>query len=101
MILAVFSSAAQATQCEPVDFDELTHFPSTAFTALTSATSGATIYYTVGQYQCPADPTHSSQVYSTPIGCPPGEKRFIKAFAAKAGMTDSLIGCYEVDNTNN
>jgi hypothetical protein len=101
VILAGFGASAQATQCEPVEFDQLTGYPVTAFVALSTATSGATIKYTVGTLGCPADPTSGSQTYTTPIGCPVGQKRYIKAYATKVGMTDSIIDCFEVDNTGN
>jgi hypothetical protein len=106
VILAGLSASAQATQCEEVEFDQHTGFPFTAFTALSTQTSGATIFYTIGTLSCPADPTHTggtqtgnTQIYSIPIGCPVGAKRYIKALAYKAGMTDSIIICFEVDNT--
>jgi hypothetical protein len=101
VVLAGFGASAQAKQCSEVEFDQYTGYPATAFTALSTLTSGATIYYTIGTLGCPADPTHSSQVYSTPIGCPVGQRRYIKAFAAHAGMIDSIIICFEVDNTGN
>ena len=105
--LIVFpSSSAFATQVDPVDFSEDGSYPSTVFVSLSTTTSGATIFYIVGQYTYPADPTHNGstpincQVYNgTPIGVPNGTRRFIKALAYKDGMTDSIVTSYEVDNT--
>ena len=55
---------------------------------LTSATSGATIYYTTDG----SSPTSSSSAYSAPIAVAGnGTTMTIKAFAAKSGMTDSAV----------
>jgi len=106
LALVVFpSSSALATQVDDVEFAESGHYPHTIFVTLSSTTSGATIFYTIGQYWYADDPTHNGstpincQVYFTPIGVPAGTRRFIKAVAYKSGMTDSNVTLYEVDNT--
>lgn len=54
---------------------------------LSSATDGASIYYTMGA--SPADPTTSSTLYSSPISVT--EATTIKAIAVKDGMTNSSV----------
>lgn len=105
LALVVFpSSSALATQVDDVEFSESGN-PNTVFVTLSSGTSGATIFYTVGQYWFAADPIHNGstpincQVYYTPIGVPVGQRRYIKAVAYKSGMTDSNITIYVADNT--
>jgi len=93
------SALAQLPRCSPVGFDESGHYPNTVFVSM-SSNAGATIYYTVGTVNYPPAPTHSSAIYSAPLGTPGGQKRFYKAIANKPGVcTDSVVTQYEVDNT--
>jgi hypothetical protein len=61
--------------------------------SLSSATTGATIYYTVDG----STPTHSSAVYSAPIVVN-GASLTIRAFASTAGYQDSpiVVGTYQI-----
>lgn len=60
---------------------------------LTSATAGATIYYTVDG----STPTHSSTTYSAPINVSGGSLT-IRAFASASGYQDSpvVVGTYQI-----
>ena len=58
-----------------------------AVAAITCATDGATIHYTVGE--SPADPTASDAVYSSPVTLTDGQT--IKAIAVKDGMKPSAV----------
>jgi hypothetical protein len=60
---------------------------------LSSATTGATIYYTVDG----STPTHSSSVYSAPIVVS-GASLTIRAFASATGFQDSpiVVGTYQI-----
>jgi RHS repeat-associated protein len=73
---------------------------------MSTGTEGATIFYTMGTIQYPPSPTHNgatptgnTQVYSSPVTVSNGMKRYFRAIAYKAGMTDSEESWYEVDNT--
>ena len=101
------SSSALAQQCEPVDFTENGNsYPQTIYVYATTATSGATIFATMGNHYIPADPTHNG---GTPTGSTficggtfavfAGDHKWFKAIAYKAGMTDSVLNIYEVDNS--
>jgi hypothetical protein len=61
--------------------------------SLSSATTGATIYYTVDG----STPTHSSSVYSAPIVVS-GASLTIRAFASATGFQDSpiVVGTYQI-----
>ncbi|MEY2518281.1 MAG: hypothetical protein QOF24_40 [Verrucomicrobiota bacterium] len=106
-LIAFASSSALATQCETAEFTENgNHYPQTIYVYVTTATPGATIFATVGNHYIPADPTHSG---GTPTGSSficggtfavfAGDHKWIKAVVYKAGMTDSLIEIYEIDNS--
>jgi len=107
-LIAAVSSSALATQAEPVVFTESGSYPNTIYVYATTATSGATIFATMGNYFIPADPTHNGD---TPTGTTficggtfavfAGQYKHFKALAYKAGMTDSSISYYEVDNSGN
>jgi hypothetical protein len=107
-LITCAASSALATQCEPVDFTDNGNYPNTVYVYATTATSGATIFATMGNYYIPADPTHNG---GTPTGSTficggtfavfPGDHKWFKAIAYKAGMTDSVLNIYEVDNSGN
>jgi hypothetical protein len=60
-------------------------FDNSVSVLITSATTGATIYYTIDG----STPTTGSAVYAAPIGI--SATTTIKALAAKSGMTDSTV----------
>ena len=67
-----------------------------------SSDDGCTIYYTVNAYNWPADPTHSSAIYTARLGVPFGQRRYYKALAYKANALpteDSAIVSYVADNS--
>lgn len=107
-LIAFASSSALAQQCEPVEFTEDGGYPYTTYVYATTATSGATIFATMGNHYIPADPTHNG---GTPTGSTficggtfavfVGDHKWFKAIAYKAGMTDSVLNTYEVDNSGN
>jgi len=108
-LIACASSSAFATQCEIAEFsDNGATYPQTIYVYVTTATPGATIFATVGNHFIPADPTHSG---GTPTGSTficggtfavfAGDYKWIKAVVYKAGMTDSAMTIYEVDNSGN
>jgi hypothetical protein len=107
-LMACASSSALATQCEPAEFTESGGYPSTAYIYVTTATPGATIFATVGNHFVPADPTHSGGM---PTGSTficggtfavfVGDYKHVKCVVYKAGMTDSIMTSYELDNTGN
>src|SRR5205814_3046451 len=74
---------------------------------MSTPTSGATIFYTLGTVGYPADPTHNgstatngTMTYSgSPMGINNGQHRWFKALAYKDGMIDSAVNSYEVDNS--
>ena len=88
-----FSSGTTQTAADPV-FSPLPGAYTTAQNVtLTSATPGATIYYTVDG----STPTTSSPVYSSPIVVN-GVSLTIRAFAAAAGYQSSpvVVGAYQI-----
>lgn len=107
-LIAYAATSALATQCEPVDFTDDGGYPGTVYVYATTATPGATIFATMGNYYIPADPTHNG---GTPTGSTficggtfavfSGQHKWFKAIAYKAGMTDSVLNIYEVDNSGN
>jgi hypothetical protein len=107
-LIACASSFALAKQCQPAEFSESGGFPSTAYIYVTTATPGATIFATVGNHFIPVDPTHSG---SSPINptfiCGGtfavfvGDSKYVKCIVYKAGMTDSVMTSYALDNTGN
>lgn len=107
LALIVFpTSSVLADQVEPPEFTETGHHPNTIFLSITTATSGATIFYTRSLYPSypPPYPIHNGstpvncQVYYGPLGVGNGQYSFFIAVAYKAGMTDSSE-YWEVDNT--
>ncbi len=106
--IAYASSSALASPCEPAEFEESGVYPSTVYVYVTTATPGATIFATVGNHFIPSNPTHSG---SSPTGTTficggtfavfVGDYKHIKAVVYKAGMTDSAVTYYAVDNTGN
>ena len=72
---------------------------------MTSATAGATIFYTISNFpnvvptHNGATPTGSTAIYSSHVGVAPGSARYFQAVAYQAGMTDSDVTTYDVDNT--
>jgi hypothetical protein len=107
-LIAFASSSALAEQCAAVEFTEDGWYPYTIYVYATTATSGATIFATMGNGYIPANPTHNG---GTPTGSTficggtfavfAGQHKWFKAIAYKAGMTDSDLSIYEVDNTAN
>jgi hypothetical protein len=108
-LIAFASSSALATQAEPVDFTESGNFPNTIYVTLTTETSGATIFATVGYSGViPGNPTHnggtptgSTFICTAPIVVLVGQHKWIKAIAYRSDLTDSGVSLYEVDNTGN
>jgi hypothetical protein len=107
-LIACASSSAFATQCEPAEFSESGGFPSTAYIYVTTATPGAIIFATVGNHFIPLDPTHSgSHETGTTFRCGGtfavfvGDYKHVKCIVYKAGMTDSVMTSYDLDNTGN
>ena len=101
------SSSALAQQCDTVQFTENGNtYPQTIYVYATTTTPGATIFATRGNHYIPANPTHSG---GTPTGSTficggtfavfAGDHKWFKAIAYKAGLTDSPIAIYEVDNS--
>ena len=108
-LIAFASSSAFAQQCEPVDFAESGNFPNTIYVTLTTGTSGATIFATVGNSGViPGNPTHnggtptgSTFICTAPIVVLVHQHKWIKAIAYRSDLTDSDVALYEVDNTGN
>ena len=108
-LIAWASSSARATQCEPAEFSESGGFPSTAYIYVTTATPGAIIFATVGNHFVPVNPTHDSSGHeiSPTFRCGGtfavfvGDYKHVKCIVYKAGMTDSVMTEYELDNTGN
>lgn len=107
LALIVFpTSSVLADDVEPLEFTQIGHHPNTIFLAISTPTSGATIFYTrsLYPYYPPPYPVHNGstpvncQVYYGPLGVGNGQYAFFMAVAYKAGMTDA--GDYgDVDNT--
>lgn len=102
------SSSALASPCEPAEFEESGVYPSTVYVYVTTATPGATIFATVGNHFVPVNPTHSGPTPTSPtficggtFAVFVGDYKHIKAVVYKAGMTDSAVTYYAVDNTGN
>jgi len=107
-LIAFASSSALATQAEPVEFSESGNYPNTIYVYLSTATSGATIFATVGNYFIPANPTHNGGtptgttfICTAPILVFSGQHKWIKAVAYRSDLTDSGVSIYEVDNSGN
>ena len=108
-LIAFASSSALATQAESVDFAESGAFPNTIYVTLTTGTSGATIFATVGTSGViPGNPTHnggtptgSTFICTAPIVVLVHQHKWIKAIAYRSDLTDSDVSLYEVDNTGN
>jgi hypothetical protein len=81
----------------PVEFTETGHFPNAIQVSMSTGTEGATIFYTMGTLQYSTAPTHdangnatgNTQRYTGPVTVSNGMKRYFRAIAYKAGMTDS------------
>lgn len=106
VLTTVPATTAQAQQVDNVEFTESGHYPHTVWLTLSTTTPGTTIFYRTNGLACPANPTHSgstptngTNVYTSPIPVAAGSVRFITAVAYKAGMTDSIILCYQADNS--
>jgi hypothetical protein len=105
-LTAIPAPSAQAQQVDSVEFTETGHYPHTVWLYLSTTTPGATIFYRTNGLACPGDPTHNgstptngTNVYTgSPLPVAAGSMRFITALAYKAGMTDSIILCYQADN---
>jgi Legume lectin domain/Chitobiase/beta-hexosaminidase C-terminal domain len=88
-----FTSSATPVAAEPVFSPIPGTYTATQDVSLSSATSGATIYYTVDG----STPSHSSAIYSAPIVVS-GPSLTIRAFASATGDQDSPIvaGAYVI-----
>lgn len=108
-LIACASSSAFATQCEPAEFNESgDSYPHVIYIYVTTATPGAIIFATVGNHFIPLDPTHSgSHETGTTFRCGgtfavfAGDYKHIKCIVYKAGMTDSAMTTYDLDNSGN
>ncbi len=90
-----FTSGTTQVAADPV-FNPLPGtYTTTQNVSLSSATTGATIYYTVDG----STPTHSSNVYSAPIVVS-GASLTIRAFASASGYQDSpiVVGTYQIQS---
>jgi hypothetical protein len=88
-----FSSGTTQTAAEPVFNPAPGTYTTAQNVSLTSATTGATIYYTTDG----STPTHSSATYSAPIVVN-GTSLTIRAFASASGYQDSpiVVGTYQI-----
>ncbi len=88
-----FTPGATRTAADPVFSPAPGTYIAAQQVSLTSATAGATIYYTVDGSM----PTHSSTIYSAPINVSGGSLT-IRAFASASGYQDSPIdvGAYQI-----
>jgi hypothetical protein len=102
------TSSALATPADEVTFTEDGCYPSSIYVYLSTTTSGATIFATVGNHYIPADPTHSGGtatgntfICTQPIIVFAGQNKWIKAIAWRSDLTDSAVNILQVDNTAN
>jgi hypothetical protein len=88
-----FTSGTTETAADPVFNPSPGTYTSSQNVFLSTATPGATIYYTVDG----STPTHSSAVYSAPIVVS-GASLSIRAFASATGYQDSpiVVGTYQI-----
>ncbi|MEA2539182.1 MAG: hypothetical protein QOH35_548 [Acidobacteriaceae bacterium] len=88
-----FTSGTTQVAADPVFSPLPGTYTSAQNVSLSSATTGATIYYTVDG----STPTHSSSVYSAPIVVS-GASLTIRAFASATGFQDSpiVVGTYQI-----
>jgi hypothetical protein len=88
-----YNSGATQTAAEPVFAPTPGTYTTAQNVKLTSATTGATIYYTIDG----STPTHSSATYSSPIVVN-GTSLTIRAFASASGYQDSpiVVGTYQI-----
>jgi hypothetical protein len=91
-----FTSGTTQVAADPVFNPSPGTYTSAQNVSLSSATTGATIYYTVDG----STPTHSSSVYSAPIVVS-GASLTIRAFASATGFQDSpiVVGTYQIQGT--
>ncbi len=88
-----FTSGTTQVAADPLFNPSPGTYSSAQNVSLSSATTGATIYYTVDG----STPTHSSSVYSAPIVVS-GASLTIRAFASASGFQDSpiVVGTYQI-----
>jgi len=108
LALSAFPSSSVLAAPDPVEFTEDTPYFPTIYVYATTATSGATIFATMGNYYIPADPTHNG---GTPTGSTficggtfavfQGDHKWFKAIAWRSDLGDSVLNTYEVDNSGN
>lgn len=84
--IGAYQTVSEATVVTPTFSPVAGTYNSTQSIAITTATSGATIYYTTDG----STPTTGSTVYSTAISI--AASQTIKALGVKSGMTNSAIG---------
>ena len=94
-----------ANQCKPVTFSASGGGTTALYVYLASATTGATIFYTVSNVDY-VTPTHNGltplsptfKYTGTPISVLRGQEKFIQAVAYKSGMVDSIFTQYDAIN---
>jgi RHS repeat-associated protein len=97
------------SQVDPVVFsDYQTTSVRPVHVTLSTDTPGTTIFYTISDTPQAANPTHDGPTptggtfaYTGPITVGPGATRWFKAMGYKAGMSDSILTEYGVDNSGN
>ena len=105
-------SSARADQVASVDISDDSPHPGHATITMSTATSGATIFYTVSHFSSPPDPTHTGttpgpgttkyyNAWTVPYMAGINSVWYIKAIAYKAGLTDSDVSFDYCDNTGN
>lgn len=94
-------------QVEPIVIQDDGEYGQTVHVTMDTATAGATIFYQIGDIQY-VTPTHDSSgngtngtaTYYGPLSVPAGQQAYIRAVAYQAGMTDSEMSDWIVDNTS-
>lgn len=91
-------------QCAPVTFSTTGGYPNVLKVYMSTTTTGATIFYTIGNsdYVTPthngSTPTGNTHVYTGPVSVAKNADKFFEAVAYKSGMTDSVFTEFEADN---
>jgi hypothetical protein len=108
LALSAFPSSSLMAAPDPVEFTDDGGYPGTVYVYATTATSGATIFATMGNHYIPANPTHNG---GTPTGSTficggtfavfSGDHKWFKAIAWRSDLGDSDLSIYEVDNSGN
>jgi hypothetical protein len=92
-------------QCAPVTFSTTGGGSTNLKVYMSTATTGATIFYTIGNSDY-VTPTHNgitatgtTKIYTGAVIVLQGKFKFIEAVAYKSGMNDSVFTEFEADNT--